>query len=289
MNLSHLDRDVSEVALEGRGTRLGFLPTSGFVPWPTANEFISEAERRMHGEASSGPPHLFLSAPPLSGVRSTLREIERRGALGSGRRRRAILIDGLQTFSELRVSHAISVALQAAGGMPRNAFQSERQALRAIRDAGTRLLVVRQIDQLPDQQGKRLVRYLSALSSQADFRLALTSSTPDARVFSADAALAARSLAFRFKAWPQEFWVVETVEAALRRLPLRQPTSMTPAFMAVLFGRTHGYAGRVFGLLKAAAAQAIETGGECISEEMLRTVETPFSGAVPIRNRKGAA
>lgn len=209
--------------------------------------------------------------------------------MGSGRRRRAILIDGLQTFSELRVSHAISVALQAAGGMPRNAFQSERQALRAIRDAGTRLLLVRQVDQLPDQQGKRLVRYLSALSAQADLRLALTSSTPDARVFSADAALAARSLAFRFKAWPQEFWVVETVEAALRRFPLRQPTSVTPAFMSVLFGRTHGYAGRVFGLLKAAAAKAIDTGGECISEEILRTVETPFSGAVPIRNRRGTA
>lgn len=288
MNLAHLDRDVSEVALEGRGTRLGFLPASGFVSWPTASEFIREAESRMRDEASSGPPHLFLSAPPLSGVRSALQEIERIGALGSGRRRRAVLIDGLRTFSELRVSHAISVALQAAGGMPRNAFQSERQALRAIRDAGTRLVLVRQIDQLPDQQGRRLVRYLHALSSQADFRLGLTSSTPDARVFSADPTLAARSLAFSFKAWPQELWVVETVEAALRRFPLRQPTIVTPAFMAALFGRTHGYAGRVFGLLKAAAAKAIETGDECVSEEMLRTVETPFSGPVTARTRRGA-
>jgi hypothetical protein len=74
MNLAHLDRDVSEVALEGRGTRLGFLPASGFVSWPTASEFIREAESRMRDEASSGPPHLFLSAPPLSGVRSALQE-----------------------------------------------------------------------------------------------------------------------------------------------------------------------------------------------------------------------
>lgn len=288
MNLSHLDPDVSKVALEGRGTQLNFLPTSGFVPWPTANEFIIEAERRMHDQASLGPPHLFLSAASLSGVRSSLEEVVRRGAMGSGRRRRAILIDGLQTFSELRVSHAISVALQAAGGVPRNAFESEKQALRAMRDSGTRLLLVRQIDQLPDRQGQRLVRYLYALSSQANFRLVLTSSTPDARVLFADTGLAARSLAFRFKAWPQELWVVETVEAALRRFPLRQPTSVTPEFMAVLFGRTHGYAGRVFGLLKAASAAAIKTGDEYISEETLRTVETPFSGAVSLKSRRGA-
>lgn len=287
MNLSHLDRDVANIALEGRGTRLAFLRDSGFVPWPDAMAYIAECERRINDEAVFGPPHLLLSAPPLCGVGSVLREIERRGALGSGRKRRAVIVDGLLTFSEARVTHLISVVLEAAGGRPRSSIESEQQALRAIRDAGTRLLLVRKIDQLPDKQIKQLVRYLHALSVRGDFHLGLTSSTPDVRVLAGDADLAARTRVFEFKAWPQALWVVEVVEAALRRYPLRQPSPVTPELMTVLFGRTRGLPGGVFGMLKAAAAHAIESGAEHIAADTLRAAEPPFSSIATRRQAKG--
>lgn len=287
MNLSHLDQDVVDVALEGRGTRLAFLLDSGFVPWPEAMAYIAECEKRINDGAAFGPPHLLVSAPPLCGVGSMLREVARRGALGSGRKRRAVIIDGLLTFSEARVTHLINVVLEAAGGRPRGSIEGEQQALRAIRDAGTRLLLVRKIDQLPDKQIKQLVRYLHALSARGDFHLGLTSSTPDVRVLAGDADLATRTRVFEFKAWPQERWVVEVVEAALRRYPLRQASPVTPELMTVLFGRTHGLPGRVFGMLKAAAAHAMESGVEHISAETLRAAEPPFSDIATRRKTKG--
>lgn len=288
MNLSHLDRDVVDVALEGRGTRLAFLLDSGFVPWPEATAYIAECEKRINDEAAFGPPHLLLSAPPLCGVGSVLREVERRGAHGGGRRRRAVIIKGLLTFSEVRVTHLISVVLEAAGGRARGSIEGEQQALRAIRDAGTRLLLVRNIDQLPDRQIKLLVRYLHALSTRGDFHLGLASSVPDIRTVLCDADLAARTKVFEFKAWPQALWVVEIVEAALRRYPLRQPSPVTPELMTVLFGRTHGLPGRVFGMLKAAAAHAINSGSEQITAETLRAAEPPFFDIAARNKTKGA-
>ncbi|RZJ46373.1 MAG: hypothetical protein EON87_04895 [Brevundimonas sp.] len=289
MNLSHLDRDVVDVALEGRGTRLAFLLDSGFVPWPEATAYIAECEKRINDEAAFGPPHLLLSAPPLCGVGSVLREVERRGAHGGGRRRRAVIIKGLLTFSEVRVTHLISVVLEAAGGRARGSIEGEQQALRAIRDAGTRLLLVRNIDQLPDRQIKLLVRYRHALSTRGDFHLGLASSVPDIRTVLCDADLAARTKVFEFKAWPQALWVVEIVEAALRRYPLRQPSPVTPELMTVLFGVLTAYLGAFSGCSRRPPLTPSTPGPNRSRPRRCGPRSRPFLTLRPATRRKGRA
>lgn len=283
MTYLHLDHDVVEMAMGPQGTRLDFIPLSGFVSWPDAEALIERSVAKFEPSTSVGAPHLFIGAPPLCGVSTIMGEIDRRGALGAGRRRRSVSILTPHTFSELRVTHAIRVALQAPGEMPRGALRSEQLALRAFRDSATALLQVRKIDRVSFAQRRALIGYLYSLS--LDARVALTMSGPpaDRKVISKIPELAARTELVELKAWPAAHWVTDVVRSALRRYPLRKPSDVTPEFMQALFGSTRGYPGRVFGMLKAAARHAIITGSEEITVHTLRQTPLPFTEPRTVR------
>lgn len=283
MSYLHLDRDVVETAMSAQGTRLDFIPLSGFVSWPAADSIIKRSVAKFGADKIVSVPHLFIGAPPLCGVSSIMSEIVRRGALGSGRHRRAVSILTPHTFSELRVTHAIRIALQAPGEMPRGALQSERLALRALRDSATNILQVGKISRVSLRQRRRLLEYLYSLSLDGDVSLTLSGPKSDAKLLSDVPELAARAEVIELKAWPPALWVTEVVQSAIRRYPLRKPSNVTPEFMSVLFGRTSGYPGRVFGMLKAAARHAIVTGSEEITERTLREAELPFTEARAVR------
>lgn len=283
MSYLHLDHDVVETAMGAQGSRLDFIPLSGFVSWPAADSIIKRSVAKFDAGKSVGVPHLFIGAPPLCGVSSIMGEIDRRGALGSGRHRRAVSILTPHTFSELRVTHAIRVALQAPGEMPRGALQSEQLALRAFRDSATTLLQVRKINRVSLKQRRRLIEYLYSLSLDGDISLTLSGPKSDAKLLSNTPELAARTELVELKAWPPARWVTDVVQSALRRYPLRRPSNVTPEFMSVLFGRTSGYPGRIFGMLKAAARHAIVTGSEEITEQTLRQTPIPFTEARAVR------
>lgn len=285
MNLIHLDRDVTSVAMEGLGTRLSFLSHSGFVLWPGAQRFLAQADRAMHDDRDGDIVHDLIVAPPLSGASSLLREIERRGSSASGMVRKAALIDTPHKFEAIRITHALSRALDAVGGPARGSLQSESKALRAVRDANTRLIMVRKIDRLPERERARLALYLQSFCERADCQIIMTGGRRERRLIAANPELLARTRIHEFSPWPQERWVVDVVEAALRRYPLRRASPVTPELMVTLFGRTKGYAGRIFGLLKAAAREAITSGVEAIDSSLLSRTAAPFSDAVTDSNQ----
>lgn len=279
MNLLHLDHDVASAALEGVGTRLSFLSNSGFVMWPAAQRLLAAADRAMHGDRLEGRVHDLIIGPPLSGASSLLREIERRGSSASGTVRKAVVIDGPHKFEAIRVTHALSSALEAVGGHARGSLHSECKALRAVRDANTRLILVRKIDRLPDRERLRLALYLQSFCERCECQLIMTGSRRERKLLAAHEELRTRVRIHEFSPWPQERWVVDVVETALRRYPLRRTTTVTPDFMVALFGRTKGHAGRIFGLLKAAAREAIVSGAEAIDPSLLQRTVAPFSDA----------
>lgn len=283
MSYLHLDHDVVEMAMSPQGTRLDFIPLSGFVSWPAADSIIKRSVAKFDADKRLGAPHLFIGAPPLCGVSSLMGEVDRRGALGSGRHRKAVSIVTPHTFSELRVTHAIRIALQAPGEIPRGVLRSEQLALKAFRDSATTLLQVKKISRVPIRQRRRLIEYLYSLSLDADISITLSGPKSDAKLLSNTPELAVRTETVELKAWPPALWVTDVVQSALRRYPLRRPSNVTPEFMSVLFGLTSGYPGRVFGTLKAAARHAILTGSEEITEQTLRQTPLPFTEARAVR------
>lgn len=285
MNLLHLDHDVASVALEGLGTRLSFVSDSGFVLWPGAKALLAQADRAMHADKVDGIVHDLIVGPPLSGASSLLREIERRGTLVPSVARKAVVIDAPHKFESIRVTHVLSRALDAVGGPARGSLQSESKALRSIRDASTRLILVRKIDRLPDREKSKLALYMQAFCEAANCSLIMTGSRRERKLLIAHPELQVRTRIHEFSPWPQERWVVDVVEAAIRRYPLRRPSPVTPELMVTLFGRTRGHAGRIFGLLKAAAREAIASKTETIDPPLLRRAEAPFSDTYEVRSR----
>lgn len=276
MNLLHLDADVREIAVEGAATRIAFFARSGFVAWPGVRRILDQADKLLLGDDSQELVQQAIISPPRCGVSSLLREIERRGTTKSGMVRAAVLIDAPAKFEPVRVSHALCAALDAVGGPAPGAMRSELKAVRALRDCNTRLIMVRKVDRLESRQQTRLALYLQTFCETARCHLLLTGGSSLKRSLSKQVELAARFSVIKVEQWTPNRWAVEAVVAALRRYPLREPSPVTPEFMATLFGRTRGRPGAVFALLKTAAREAIESKRERIDEHLLASVEAPF-------------
>ncbi|HEV7352714.1 MAG TPA: TniB family NTP-binding protein [Brevundimonas sp.] len=276
MNLLHLDADVREIAVEGAATRIAFLAKSGFVAWPGLSGILDQADKFLLGDSSQELVQQAIISPPRCGVSSLLREIERRGMARSGLVRAAVLIDAPAKFEPVRVSHALCAALDAVGSPAPGAMRSEFKAVGALRDCNTRLIMVRKVDRLESRQQTRLALYLQTFCEKTRCHLLLTGGRHLKRSLSKEVELAARFSVIKVDPWTPNRGAVGTVVAALRRYPLRQPSPVTPAFMATLFGRTRGRPGAVFALLKAAAREAIESKRERIDDHLLASVEAPF-------------
>lgn len=272
-SLSHLDSDVAEAALEGPITRARFLQQDRqFVSWIAGDELL-ELALDIALRDPFDPCHLLVLAPPKAGIGRVLMEAEQR-ARAPGQRRHAVSMTTPVTFTEARSTRALAAALEAPGTWRASLDRQTTRVVGALEDLQVRLLIVKRLHNLPERHRRHFLAHLDELAEAGQLRLLMTTLRSYRKVLDLRPELKTSTRVVEIGPLPQNAEAIGFVRRVLRRLPLRHETPVTPELMDLLFLRTGGYVGRLVGLLKAAAKEAIGAEEHLAGPPLLRARAT---------------
>jgi hypothetical protein len=276
-DLSHLHPDARQIALLPAAERAQYARADRWIGYPRATEALARLEAVFAWPARQRMPNLLLTGPTNNGKSMIIEKFRRTHPPVSHPDREEIPVLVVQMPSEPSVGRFYTAMLAATGaplraGHPRVA-DLEHLALRVLRAAGVRVLVIDELHNVLSGRGDSRREFLNLLRFLGnELRIPLVG------VGTREAYLAIRSddqLENRFAPvilprWEADAGACSLLASFAASFPLRRPSRIATTEMATyLLTRSEGTIGELAALLTAAVVAAIESGEEAISQRAL--------------------
>ncbi|MFW5420954.1 TniB family NTP-binding protein [Nocardiopsis sp. CNT-189] len=283
VDLSHLHSAAQQIVRLPDTERLRYVRSDRWIGYPRAIEALERLETLLAWPSKQRMPNLLLIGPTNNGKSMIVEKFRRSHPPVSHPGREEIPVLAVQMPSEPSV-HRFYVALLAALGAPlRSRYrvaELEQLALRLLRSAGVRMLVIDELHNVLGGRGDTRREFLNLLRYLGnELRVPLVG------VGTRDAYLAIRSddqLENRFAPLTLPRWEADADACSLlasfaASFPLRRPSPIASAEMAAyLLTRSEGTIGELTHLLTDAAVAAVESGEEAINQRTLGLA--PYAG-----------
>jgi hypothetical protein len=283
-DLSHLHPDAREAALLPGPERLRYARADRWIGYTRATEALARLEALFDWPTRLRMPNLLLTGPTNNGKSMIIEKFRRAHPPVSRPDREEIPVLVVQMPSDPSVSRFYA-ALLAAAGMPLPATPSrldslEQVALRVLRAAGVRVLVIDELHNVLGGRSDRRREFLNLLRFLGnELRIPLVGAgTREAYLaIRADGQLENRFAPFTLPRWEPGADACSLLASFAASFPLRRPSRIaTQEMAAYLLTRSEGTIGELAALLTDAAAAAIESGEEAISQRTL--LLAPYAG-----------
>ncbi|HEX5297029.1 MAG TPA: TniB family NTP-binding protein [Streptosporangiaceae bacterium] len=276
-DLPHLHPAARRLAGLPGTERLQYVRADRWIGYTRAAEALSRLEGLFTWPSRQRMPNLLLTGPTGNGKSMIIEKFRRAHPPVSHEDREEIPVLVVQMPSDPSVGRFYTVLLAAAGAPPRaghpRVADVEQVALRVLRAAGVRLLVIDELHNLLSGRAGRRREFLNLLRFLGnELRIPLVGAG------TREAYLAVRSddqLENRFAPFPLPRWepgpeACSLLASFAASFPLRCPSPIATTEMAAyLLTRSEGTIGELAALLTQAAVAAIESGAEAINQRTL--------------------
>jgi len=284
LDLSHLHPASREIALLPGPERLQYARADRWIGYTRATEALDRLETLFAWPARQRMPNLLLTGPTNNGKSMIIEKFRRAHRSVSHPDREEIPVLVVQMPSDPSVSRFYTILL-AATGAPLPARQSriadlEQLALRVLRAAGVRVLVIDELHNLLSGRGDRRREFLNLIRFLGnELRIPLVGAgTREAYLaIRSDGQLENRFAPFTLPRWEAGPDACSLLASFAASFPLRRASHIaTTEMTAYLLTRSEGTIGELAALLTDAAVAAIESGEEAISQRTL--LLAPYAG-----------
>jgi len=276
-DLPHLHPSAREIARLPADERLEYARAERWIGYTRAGEALGRLEALFTWPSRQRMPNLLLTGPTNNGKSMIIEKFRRAHPPVSHPDREEIPVLVVQMPSDPSVGRFYTTLLAATGaplraGHPRVA-DLEQVALRVLRAAGVRVLVIDELHNLLSGRGDRRREFLNLLRYLGnELRIPLVGAgTREAYLaIRADDQLENRFAPFTLPRWNAGPEACSLLASFAASFPLRRPSRIATAEMAAyLMTRSEGTIGELAALLTDAAVAAIESGEEAINQRTL--------------------
>ncbi len=288
----HLNPMAQAITDQESKARLAFINTDHWIQYDRAEEILSSFEALLQAPPINRPLCYILLGSTQNGKTSVLKEFANRHPFERGTGRYGALTPVIFTIAPTKPDEAKleEVILQGYDNRfhPKNALHRRGMIATSIRNGGTKILLIDEIQQMFKGRSIRNPSMLEALKDYSNrYGISVViAGTPEAYL----TVQTNPQIANRFKPLFLPLWkpgpeVLKFIAAYERILPLRKPSGLTSKEIAShLVERMEGMIGELVELLRFAAEKAIITGEERITLQLLASIDH-----LPASKRKDAA
>ncbi|MFI2373205.1 TniB family NTP-binding protein [Streptomyces sp. NPDC018833] len=282
-DLSHLHPAAQQIARLPDAERLRYIRADRWIGYPRATGALERLETLLAWPSKQRMPNLLLIGPTNNGKSMIVEKFRRTHPPISHPDREEIPVLAMQMPSDPSVIRFYTALLAALGAPLRARYRLadvEQLALRLLRSAGVRMLVIDELHNILGGRGDRRREFLNLLRFLGnELRIPLVGvGTRDAYLaIRADDQLENRFAPLTLPRWEADADACSLLASFAASFPLRRPSSITSAEMTgYLLTRSEGTIGELAHLLTDAAVAAIESGEEAINQRTL--LLAPYAG-----------
>ncbi|MFC5856831.1 TniB family NTP-binding protein [Streptomyces chlorus] len=282
-DLSHLHPAAQQIARLSVAERLRYVRADRWIGYPRAAEAVQRLETLLAWPSKQRMPNLLLIGPTNNGKSMIVEKFRRAHVPVSHPDREEIPVLVMQMPSDPTVIRFYTALLAALGAPLRARYRLadvEQLALRMLRSAGVRMLVIDELHNVLGGRGDKRREFLNLLRFLGnELRIPLVGvGTRDAYLaIRADDQLENRFAPLTLPRWETGADACSLLASFAAAFPLRRPSPIATAEMAgYLLTRSEGTIGELAHLLTDAAVAAIESGEEAINQRTL--LLAPYAG-----------
>ncbi|GAB2826197.1 TniB family NTP-binding protein [Streptomyces chlorus] len=281
--MSHLHPAAQQIARLSVAERLRYVRADRWIGYPRAAEAVQRLETLLAWPSKQRMPNLLLIGPTNNGKSMIVEKFRRAHVPVSHPDREEIPVLVMQMPSDPTVIRFYTALLAALGAPLRARYRLadvEQLALRMLRSAGVRMLVIDELHNVLGGRGDKRREFLNLLRFLGnELRIPLVGvGTRDAYLaIRADDQLENRFAPLTLPRWETGADACSLLASFAAAFPLRRPSPIATAEMAgYLLTRSEGTIGELAHLLTDAAVAAIESGEEAINQRTL--LLAPYAG-----------
>ncbi len=290
LGLAHLHESARRIAMLPDEERLRYVRADRWIGYPRATEALEKLETLLAWPEKQRMPNLLLIGPTNNGKSMIIEKFRRSHPATSLPDSEEIPVLVVQMPSDPLVSRFYTALLAALGSPMRpvryRLADLEQLALRLLRAAGVRMLVIDELHNVLAGAGDRRREFLNLLRFLGnELRIPLVGvGTHNAYLaIRSDDQLENRFAPFTLPRWETDADTCSLLASFASAFPLRRPSSIATTEMAsYLLARCEGTIGELTSLLTDAAVAAITSGEEAINQHTL----TLASYAGPTERRR---
>jgi hypothetical protein len=278
----HLFPAVQVLADAPDETRIRRIRTDRWIGYARAEAALVQMEDLLSYPQRTRMPNLLLCGPTNNG-KTVIVEKFRRMHLPDehGQPRRALSVPILKmqmppSPDERSFFTAILSALGAADRVNERLAAKQEVAVRLMRAAGVRLLIIDEVHNVLSgsrQQQRRFLNLLRWLGNELQIPLIAVGTAEALRAIQSDEQLANRFTPFSLPLWRADAEYTRLLNTLEALLPLRQPSGLSaPALAQKILAASEGVLGEIVWLVVHAAVAAIRQGREAIRVELLDSI-----------------
>lgn len=289
LNLNHLADSARPHAISALPDRIRQVHTARWISYPRAEEILANLQRLFDYPRCARMPCMLLYGDSGVGKTMILEKFSRQHCGGynaaQGRATRPlIVVDMPPAPDERRLYGAILEALRAPYLQTAPLWSLELSARALMRRVGVHALIIDEVHHLLAGSYREQRRSLNVLKSLAN-RLRITVvavGTRDAlEAIQSDPQIVSRFEPMELPRWSESDTFRAFLLALQRELPLQKASSLADRECTqLLLRRSDVITGRVCWIVGQAAAEALRTGTECITPDLLESVSERVTRSV---------
>lgn len=283
LDLAHLHPSAQRIARLPDEERLRYVRADRWIGYPRANAALAQLETLLSWPTRLRMPNLLLIGPTNNGKSMIVEKFRRSHPAMSHPDREEVPVLVVQMPSEPTVIRFYTAMLAALGAPLRVRYRLadvEQLALRLLRAAGVRMLVVDELHNVLGGRGDRRREFLNLLRYLGnELRIPLVGvGIHDAYLaIRADGQLENRFAPLVLPRWEADADACSLLASFAASFPLHRPSPIaTPEMAGYLLARSEGTIGELALLLTDAAVAAIESGEEAVNDRTL--LLAPYAG-----------
>jgi len=277
----HLHPQVRRLAALDNASRITQLHRDLWIPYPRAREIEAALVDLLEHPRSARMPNALIVGERGNGKSSIAQHFARRfgGRDEKALDRRALpvlLIESPSAPLEARIYQQILRDLFSPFHPKSPVAQLRYQVERTLTEIGTRMLMLDEMHHLMDGnavQQRQCLNSLKSLANTLGVAIVGFGTERAEHVISTDEQLANRFEVLDLPGWTYNHEWRELLTSFERCLPLRRPSHLDgPALASLLHTKSGGWLGDLVQLLRRAGKQAITSGSECITWDIVNHI-----------------
>ncbi|MFC6581406.1 TniB family NTP-binding protein [Planomonospora parontospora] len=282
-DLSHLHESARRVARLPAAERLRYVRADRWIGYTRATQALERLEELLALPARQRTPNLLLIGATNNGKSMIIEKFRRSHPVIAHRDREEIVVLVVQMPSDPHVGRFYTALLAGLGAPLRPVMKLavlEQLALRLLREAGVRMLVIDELHNTLAGHGsarREFLNLLRFLGNELKIPLVGVGTREAHLAIRSDDQLENRFAPFALPRWQPDAEARSLLASFAASFPLRRPSAIsTPEMAEYLLTRSEGTIGELSALLSEAAIVAIESGEESINQRTL--LMTTYSG-----------
>ncbi|MFI7154418.1 TniB family NTP-binding protein [Nonomuraea sp. NPDC050022] len=275
-DLSHLHEGARWIARLPSSERLRHARADRWIGYTRARQALAELGKLLAAPKRERMPNLLLVGATNNGKSMIIEKFRRSHPLVAHIDREEIPVLVVQMPSDPHVGRFYTALLASLGAPLRPAMKLavlEQLALRLLREAGVRVLVIDELHSTLAGHGnsrREFLNLLRFLGNELKIPLVGVGTREAYLAIRSDDQLENRFAPFALPRWQADQEARSLLASFAAAFPLRRPSAIsTPQMAEYLLARSEGTIGELSALLTEAAIAAIESGEEAINQRTL--------------------